>query len=292
MQLHKIGRMLAIGGALMLAFGASALPAMGAQSSDVAPHPLLAPSPRPTLKPVSRSRGSGAELAPATGHLTGTIIDLTSGAPATGVKIHVGSTIVTSDANGNYDAWLPGGTYTVSLALTEEQGTPAQDQATVKIIVDQTAILHLSFYGVAAPTAAAASANTVPEPAISTPLPATPAPEIPIAQNNTGTSPSVPQAAPRLPRTGETDSTAWIWISLGAVLLFGGLGLEYLRARRAWRLAAAGGRAQRPASGYDNARLLAKLLTPGGAARDQKAERDLLLTALLNAHNKKGEREE
>src|SRR5436190_21520837 len=109
----------------MLLFGMSALPALGAAPSPV----QLAPSPRPALAPM---KGSGDAVL--MGHITGTVIDLNSGAPSAGVAVRVGSALVWSDANGNYDHWLPVGTYTVTLALADGQGTPAQDVMNVAVV--------------------------------------------------------------------------------------------------------------------------------------------------------------
>src|SRR5690242_20554293 len=69
--------------------------------------------PRPTLtphaKPVHRSNDHAPDP---TGRITGTVIDLTNGAPAPGITVSVGGSIVTTDTNGNYDrARLPPGNY-------------------------------------------------------------------------------------------------------------------------------------------------------------------------------------
>ena len=73
-------------------------------------------------------------------------------------------------------------------------------------------------------------------------------------------------------------------MTFGALLLMGGVALEFGRLRRAPQLAGAAA-APRPASGYENARLLAVLLT--GSAREaqpaRRAESDILLAALLTA---------
>ena len=99
---RKIGSTLAACGIVMLLFGMSALPALGAAPSSV----RMAPSPRPALAPVN-----GSSDTVLMGHITGTIIDLSSGAPSAGVAVSVGGALVWSDANGNYDHWLPIGTY-------------------------------------------------------------------------------------------------------------------------------------------------------------------------------------
>src|SRR5262245_11817600 len=133
---RKIGSTLAACGIVMLLFGMSVLPAQGAAPSPV----RMAPSPRPALAPDKRS--TDALLM---GHITGTVIDLGSGAPAPGVAVNVGGAIVQSDANGNYDHWLPVGTYTVTLALADGQGVPAQDVMTVAVLADAATVQHLNF---------------------------------------------------------------------------------------------------------------------------------------------------
>src|SRR5436853_353681 len=105
---RKIGSTLAACGIVMLLFGMSALPALGAAPASV----HMAPSPRPAL---ASAKGSSDTVL--MGHITGTVIDLTSGAPSAGVAVRVGGALVWSDANGNYDHWLPVGTYTVTVVL-------------------------------------------------------------------------------------------------------------------------------------------------------------------------------
>src|SRR5262245_4783626 len=131
MILQKIGRILAVCGALMLAFGVSALPAQGAERARSSDAPLLAPSPRPTLAPTSRPRGGGSNPGDGMGRITGTIIDLTTGAPAAGIKVNISGVVVSSDASGNYDLWVAAGPHTVALVLDPGQGEPAQGQQMV-----------------------------------------------------------------------------------------------------------------------------------------------------------------
>src|SRR5215211_6480100 len=159
---RKIGSTLAACGIVMLLFGMSALPAHGAGPSPV----RMAPSPRPALAPEN-----GSSDTVLMGHITGTVIDLTSGAPSAGVEVLVGGAKVWSDANGNYDHWLPVGTYTVTLVLADGQGLPAQDILSVPVLADSATVQHLNFRSrpaaQAAPTAAAKPA--VVQPAAPTP---------------------------------------------------------------------------------------------------------------------------
>jgi hypothetical protein len=205
---RKIGSTLAACGIVMLLFGMSALPAMGAAPSPV----RMAPSPRPALVPLK-----GSSDAVLMGHITGTVIDLNSGAPSAGVAVRVGGALVWSDVNGNYDHWLPVGTYTVTLALADGQGTPAQDVMSVPVLADVATVQHLNFRSPqaapAAPTAAAAKPAAV-QPAV--PTPTAVATAAPVAAG--GVMPK------RLPVTSESGSAAWLWLTFGmALLLLGGL---------------------------------------------------------------------
>jgi LPXTG-motif cell wall-anchored protein len=276
MRWHKIGRILAVCGALMVVFGLSALPAQGAESAPLA-HPLLAPSPRPTLGPTSRQRGGGQSTL-AEGRITGTIINLTTGAPVPGVQVKIGDAVVFSDANGNYDLWVLPGPYSVELALSPEQGLPDQDQQIVDIMANQTTVLHLNFHTLPAPSATPAAPK-----ATATPVKhATPV-EGRAKPRNVPRSPTTP----RLPRTGEQESNAWLWMAFGALLVMGGVALEYGRMRRAPQWVRATASVGRTRSGYDNARLLARLLASDmqntRPVRARAAESDLLLAALLAA---------
>jgi hypothetical protein len=193
----------------MLLFGMSALPAQGAAPSSV----QMAPSPRPALVPIKRS-STTVQM----GHITGTVIDLTSGAPSAGVAVSVGGTMVWSDTNGNYDHWLPVGTYTVTLALADGQGTPAQDIVNVAVLAEAATVQHLGFHdqqpAPSAPTSGPAQPIAV-QPAI--------APTAVAA--NASAAGGVPAVMPsRLPVTSASGSAAWLWLTFGMTLLFvGGL---------------------------------------------------------------------
>jgi len=270
---RTISRMLVVCGVLMMLFGVSALPVQGAELDQAAAQPLLQPSPRPTLAPTSRSHDNSKPGA-GMGRITGTIIDLNTGAPMSGIQVNIGGVVVKSDANGNYDLWVAAGAYSVALVLDPAQGTPAQGQQMVDVGSGATVVLHLSFRGPQAPVA--------------TPVTTKNAPAVPAASgaplaNRAGGGAARPHASPRLPRTAEQPNNAWLWMTFGALLLIGGVAFEFGRLRRAPQLA--GAPAPRPASGYENARLLAALLT-GGAREVQPARRaasDILLAALLTS---------
>src|SRR5262245_58892301 len=196
---QKIGTTLAGCGIVMMLFGVSALPVQGAEPA----RPMLQPSPRPVLQPTPGPRNGTTASVPE-GHITGTVIDLTTGAPMPGVSVNIGGVIVTSDANGNYDRWVPVGTYPVALALAPEQGTPAQDVVNVSVEPDAGTVQHLNFRSPLAAT---------PQPAPTT----APAPAKQI-------EPASAKPPKRLPRTGSEDNAAWMWLVFGmALLLFGSL---------------------------------------------------------------------
>jgi hypothetical protein len=276
MILRKIGRILAVCGALMLAFGVGTLPAQGAEQARASNAPLLAPSPRPTLAPTARARG-GSNPGEGMGRITGTIIDLTTGAPTTGIKVNIGGTVVSSDANGNYDLWVAAGPYAVALVLDASQGEPAQGQQMVDIAADATVILHLSFRSPPAPVATPVAANNAP----AVPAEPTAAPAPVVARS--GSTASKPHASPRLPRTADDSDDSLRWVVLGALLLIGGVALELGHKRLQIQFAGMAAHAARFAPGYENARLLATLLARG--TNDTKparvTENDILLAALL-----------
>lgn len=157
------------------------------------------PTPRPTATPRPAGEHHGASPL-ATGRIAGTVIDLTSGAPAAGVVVAVGDLVLTTDANGNYDrAGLAAGTYTVALKLAADRGVPVQAPVVVQLADAATVIQHLAFR------------SPLPAPA------AQPAPVAPLPAE--------------LPRTGDPGLLGWWWAIAGLVALLAG-GAIRLRARR------------------------------------------------------------
>jgi hypothetical protein len=209
------------------------------------------------------------------GRITGTIIDLTTGAPAPGIKVNIGGTVVSSDANGNYDLWVAAGPYSVALVLDASQGEAGQGQQMVDVATDATVIVHLSFSS--PPPATPVAANSAP--VVSVEPTAAPAP---VAARSGSTAPK-PHASPRLPRTADDADESWRWVGLGALLLMGGIALELGRKRLQAQFAGVAARAARFATGYENARLLAALLARGTNETKpaRAAANDMLLTALL-----------
>jgi hypothetical protein len=260
-----IGLTLVACGALALFAGLSSLASMGVT-------PALAqvgPSPRPTLPPTpppdSRERRTAIGDAGPMGHITGTVIDLSSGAPVPGVNVLVGVETVPTDSNGNYDHWVPAGVISVTLTLAQGQGTPAQEMLMVEVRAGETTVQHLGFRS----SPAQAPTSTVLPAA--TPMPVAPPAET--AAPVVAMAPSVamaPASPARLPVTSATaESAAWLWIMVGAGLLLGGSLILSRRPRPAYRPA--------PADA-----LLTQLLTVVPApARTRAANDEELLARLL-----------
>jgi LPXTG-motif cell wall-anchored protein len=152
MSIRRLGALLMVAGALALLVGLGGT----AKGSGIAVAQSLPE--RPTLTPAPPSQGGGSDdndEGEAPGRITGTVIDLASGAPAPGVEVLVGDTTVTTDANGNYDRnGLAAGTYVVSMRAPSGRGDPAQAPVSVELAAGETEIVHLAFG--ARPTPAAA----------------------------------------------------------------------------------------------------------------------------------------
>ena len=204
---RKIGTTLASFGIAMMIFGLSALPAQGAGPT----HVLLQPSPRPAIDPLKHHRGSAADM----GHITGTVIDQRTGAPVAGITVSVGGDLVTTDANGNYDHWLPVGEYQVALQLVENQGVAQGGAVVVSVLPAVPTVQHLSFRSVAPapikPVVAPVAAPTVAPAA----APAARQPAAQAAKANVG-------APKRMPRTAAENNPAWLWLAFGMLLLLAG----------------------------------------------------------------------
>jgi LPXTG-motif cell wall-anchored protein len=174
---------------------------IGAAPSIALAQPLPPrPTPRPTAKPQTDNGNSATPVA--SGRITGTVIDLTTGAPAPGISVAVGDVVVTSDANGNYDrSGLTPGVYTVALVLTAEQGVAAQEPIAVDLGAGATVVQHLFFRSAPLPQPTALPAGS-----------AQPTPET-------------------LPTTGGEAQEGWQY--LGMLLGMAALGLGVWMRRRA-----------------------------------------------------------
>ena len=138
-----IGMLAALGAGVMLAAGA--LPA-GAQT--LPPRPTVEPTAMPTGTPSATP--TAATPAPsdsaASGRITGTVINLATGTPASSIAVQVGDGIVFTDANGNYDrSGLAPGNYVVVLALPPASGEPARSPLTINLTAGATVVQHLTF---------------------------------------------------------------------------------------------------------------------------------------------------
>ena len=256
---RMIGRACFATGLLMLLWGMTILPA-----SSAAPHiPLEQPSPRPTLPPTevpaatsepnkSESNSSDSNREPQTGHITGTVIDSTTGAPVPGIQVSIGDMIVTSDENGNYDYWVPEGSYNIGLNISPSIGTALQGMQTVEIQAGSNTVLHLHYRSSMRITPVPAGQTTQWSPNIVTQ--SQPAPiNQPIAIKPA-----------RLPETSNLPyGNAWLWLSFGAIFAIAGGWLSLTRAGRARVLRAVPGVSEAAAYAYANTdiTLLTALLT-------------------------------
>lgn len=230
MRWRMMGSTCVLIGTLIAMMWVSALPAPSAMAA-----PLLQPSPRPPVTKPERKDGKKTSDAPL-GHVMGTVINTSTNAPAAGVPVNVDGTIVTTDANGNYDAYVPAGEHTVVLAIAPDEGVLITPPQTVVVEADKATILHLSYStgGAAAPAPAAPMATAEAQPVSAPTDSAGAAPvELPQQLPNTGGPSAAKQqtqarsaaAPPRLPRTaGEEAQVSLAW-PLGAVMLImlGGL---------------------------------------------------------------------
>jgi hypothetical protein len=207
-----------VAGVLIIALGINLAPV----PTPVSAGPMLQPSPRPPL-PEDRDRPEPTPVPP--GAITGTVIDLTTGAPASGVDVNIEGVIVTTDSNGNYERNnLPVGVYTVNLEL-DGRGTPAQRALQIEVGAGDRVVVHLFFYSQLTPTPLPPTATAMPVmPPTNTAVPPPPSggqipPELPETSGN------------RLPSTlpvtaGGSYGSPLPVIALGSLLLVFGLTLQ------------------------------------------------------------------
>jgi len=190
-------------GAALVAAVLVALGSYGA-SARAEPLPPRPPTavPQPTRVPQSGDHQSTAE---STGRITGTVIDLATGAPAPGIAVVVGDVSVQTDQNGNYDRnGLAPGSYQIRLDLQPNQGAPEQELLQVDLAADATVVQHLAFRSQPA---------AMPPPFCVPPGAAAPAPPT-----------TLPVTA------GAERDIAWLWI-LAVVLVTSGLRLASISRR-------------------------------------------------------------
>lgn len=267
---RMMGTVSLLTGVLMLAGWLSAFAA-----PTVSAAPLLQPSPRP---PIDRDRNSedgghkNQSQAEAYGHVTGTVINTTTGAPVPGVNVNVGGVLVTSDANGNYDCYVPAGDQTVVLALDPGQGMPMTGPQTVQVRSGEATVAHLAFADNTnvVPTTAPAEPTPMPTETPAAPptmiagaslpnnLPTTGGPKAQKPAIRASTSAAAPLSAPKhLPRTAEPATYPWTWpLAALALVMFG----AYVLAKPTRAAATAHALRVRAATTISNHALLARLL--------------------------------
>ncbi|HEX6292166.1 MAG TPA: carboxypeptidase-like regulatory domain-containing protein [Herpetosiphonaceae bacterium] len=162
--LLRTGLLLMIGLVLQIAIARPAL-------AQEPPRPTLEPTATPTITPTGTATPTpvppddtlpSPTEAPA-GRIIGTVIDLTTNAPAPGIRVAVGDITVTTDGNGNYErAGLPAGSYQVALVLTAAQGVAEQGPITVDLAVGATVVQHLAFRSPLAATAVPSTPTPTP----------------------------------------------------------------------------------------------------------------------------------
>lgn len=167
--------------------------------------PQLTATHGPTQLTATPEQGRRPTPTPVAGRITGTVIELGSGAPAPGVAVRVGTVLLYTDVNGNYDApGLPPGRYLVALELGPGQGEPGEPPITLNLTAGATVVQHLSFRA--------------------------PSPQLtvqPTAQPTVAPSPPAIPAA--LPATGDRMSWAWEPLLLLAVIGCFAIGLRLRR---------------------------------------------------------------
>ncbi|MEN9934007.1 MAG: hypothetical protein RLZZ387_586 [Chloroflexota bacterium] len=263
-------------GAIMALFGVGGWTGSGVASAQVV---VPQPSPRPPVR-SGDDGSSSAVIAPDTGRVTGTVINVTTGAPVAGVQVIVGGELVTTDANGNYDHWMPIGSYVLQVVPDPSLGQAAQPALTVVVRAREVTVQHLGMQGavVAPPSTdlpAVAPAPAAVE-AAAAPVEAVPAPVEAAAAPVEAASADPALDGPRtLPRTGLEADGSWVWVGGGMLLVLAGWVLFGLPVAR---LAPALSRRPQLPAGFDSGAMLASLL---GARDTSRAPRDELLEELF-----------
>lgn len=174
--------LIAAGLALLLA--TVALGGAPARAQELPPRPTEFPAatatpqpPAATAVPEPAQDGERAGGPAAPGRITGTVIDVTMGAPAPGIAVRVGDDTVLSDANGNYDRnGLAAGSYSVALLLAPGRGESVQGEVAIDLAAGQTVVQHLAFRSPVPQPAAPAQPEVSGEAAAPAPEAAAPAP--------------------------------------------------------------------------------------------------------------------
>jgi hypothetical protein len=253
MRRQLAGIALMVCGMLALSLGMMIVPT----PVPAAASPALQPSPRPPVEqrqdpipppPPVEDDGHREPTPIPAGRITGTVIDLRTGAPQASAQVAVGAHTVTSDANGNYDIWVEAGLYPVALQLADSQGVPALGAQDAMVWGNDVVTLHLFF--------------TSPAPAVATP---TPAPVVqPVEQPVALPAPDAAAAPASLPQTSGEARAAEALLLAGFTLLMLGALLAMLPRRMLAQARAA------------DRRLLGSLLARAPRPAPEETLRDLL----------------
>jgi hypothetical protein len=109
-------------------------------AQELPPRPVPTTAPAPEEPETPRERSTPVPL----GRITGTVIDMTTGAPAPGVTVYVGGEPISSDASGNYlRDGLPAGRYTIWVPAGPGLPRPAQPLLLVELGPGETVTQHL-----------------------------------------------------------------------------------------------------------------------------------------------------
>ncbi|NTV61944.1 MAG: carboxypeptidase-like regulatory domain-containing protein [Oscillochloris sp.] len=214
MRAHVSSFTLMVAGIFALLIGFSTVPSprgVAAQAPEPSPRPALVPT-----SSVSQDDTRPTEVVP--GRVTGTVIDLRTGAPVAGIAVVVGNQTIYSDANGNYDIWLTSGYYQLDLALSATQGSAGQSAQAIAVGPGDTVLVHL-FFTSPAPTATVTPV-VLPTPTIAPIL--TALPDTSVAHEKVPVPHTTVSALPQnLPHTAAAAGfgSAGTWILLGALLL-------------------------------------------------------------------------
>jgi hypothetical protein len=213
-------------GIIALVGGLTMLPAPITASAQ-APEP----SPRPPLQPTAETDNGNKPTAVILSRLTGTVIDLRTGAPTSGIAVEVDDQIIYSDANGNYSISLPSGFYRLELKPTSSQGTSIQPAQRVALGLGDTVVVHLFFTSLAPTTVVQVVPTEViaPTPTVAPPVALPPSlPDTSVAHH---TSASAPQSLPNTAAPTGMGSPD-MWLLFGALMLGLGAMIQFAPRRR------------------------------------------------------------
>ncbi|PDW00807.1 carboxypeptidase regulatory-like domain-containing protein [Candidatus Viridilinea mediisalina] len=187
-----------------------------ATATPVGPPPPAQPDPAPQPSPTPLPAG----------RITGTVIDLTTGAPVAGVAVQVGTHVTSSNSDGNYNIeGLPTGNYTIELLPTAMQGTAAQGPITVALLPGATVVQHLALRSPPQPSPGDSEQATEPTPPVSPEQTTEPTP--PVSPEQPPISPEIPVY---LPITAGSHTNQGLMLLSAILLLTLGFGVRWLLA--------------------------------------------------------------